>query len=326
MRSTTFGDLLWHRAEHDPGGRAYTYLIDGAATEEAISYGDLLARARNLAEALAGDARPGDRAALLLDPGIDFVVALMACLLTGLVAVPAFPPPRSAQARRHPRLRAIWADASPSVVLTAGSSSSRHDRFDQPEPWADVPSIRVDAIGARGEPTWTGPAVDPREVALLQYTSGSAGKPKGVALSQHNLLANCAALTAKSRPQGDDVGVLWLPPYHDMGLVGGILQPLFAGVPGLGALYDVTPDWRPIFDRSALPGYYLACGTSGDCFKIGPTAGRIVAAIIDACEAGQDHDREPVGFVTPHQRRPVSLSYYSRHRAVAPTAPRNAIA
>lgn len=230
MRITTFGDLLWRQAEHDPGARAYTYLIDGA-TEQAISYGDLLARARNLAEALAGKARPGDRAALLLDPGIDFVVALMACLLTGVVAVPAFPPPRPVQVRRHPRLRAIWADASPSVVLTAGSAPSRHDLFDQPEPWAEVAGIRVDALGASGDPTWTGPAVDPRALALLQYTSGSAGKPKGVALSQHNMLANCAALAAKSRPQADDVGVLWLPPYHDMGLVGGILTPLFAGFP-----------------------------------------------------------------------------------------------
>ena len=95
---------------------------------------------------------------------------------------------------------------------------------------------------------------------------------------------------------------------------------------GIGALYDVTPDWRPIFDRSALPGYYLACGTSGNCFKIGPAAGRIVAAIIDACESGHDHDREPAEFVLPHQRQTVRLEYYSRHRTIAPTAPRNAIA
>jgi sarcosine oxidase subunit beta len=95
---------------------------------------------------------------------------------------------------------------------------------------------------------------------------------------------------------------------------------------GIGALYDVTPDWRAIFDRSALPGYYMACGTSGNSFKIGPMAGRMVAAIIDACEAGRDHDREPVIFTTPHRGRPVSLGYYSRLRQVAPDAPHNAIA
>lgn len=95
---------------------------------------------------------------------------------------------------------------------------------------------------------------------------------------------------------------------------------------GVGALYDVTPDWRPIFDRSALVGYYLACGTSGNSFKIAPMAGRMVAAIIEACEAGRDHDREPVIFTTPHQGQPVSLNYYSRLRKVAPDAPRNVIA
>jgi sarcosine oxidase, subunit beta len=95
---------------------------------------------------------------------------------------------------------------------------------------------------------------------------------------------------------------------------------------GIGALYDVTPDWRAIFDRSALPGYYLACGTSGNSFKIGPMAGRMVTAIIDACEAGHDHDRDPVIFTTPHHKRPISLGYYSRLRKVAPDAPNNAIA
>jgi sarcosine oxidase, subunit beta len=95
---------------------------------------------------------------------------------------------------------------------------------------------------------------------------------------------------------------------------------------GIGALYDVTPDWRAIFDRSAIPGYYLACGTSGNSFKIGPMAGRMVAAIIDACETGHDHDRDPVLYTTPHRGRPVSLGYYSRLREVAPDAPHNAIA
>jgi sarcosine oxidase, subunit beta len=94
----------------------------------------------------------------------------------------------------------------------------------------------------------------------------------------------------------------------------------------VGALYDVTPDWRAIFDRSTLPGYYLACGTSGNSFKIGPMAWRIVAAIIEACESGRDHDRDPVMFTTLHQALPVNLGYYSRLRKVSPDAPRNAIA
>jgi sarcosine oxidase subunit beta len=86
---------------------------------------------------------------------------------------------------------------------------------------------------------------------------------------------------------------------------------------GIGALYDVTPDWRPIFDRSALPGFYLACGTSGNCFKIAPLAGRIVSALVRGC----DDD-----FVLPHLDRSISLGYYSRLREVPADAPRNVIA
>lgn len=102
MRHSTFGRLLQRRAVHDPVGPAYAYLVDDGPTELAVSYGDLLARARNVAQALTYHARPGDRAALLLRPGIDFVVALMACFLTGVVAVPAFPPPRPAQGSSRP--------------------------------------------------------------------------------------------------------------------------------------------------------------------------------------------------------------------------------
>jgi glycine/D-amino acid oxidase-like deaminating enzyme len=85
---------------------------------------------------------------------------------------------------------------------------------------------------------------------------------------------------------------------------------------GIGALYDVTPDWRPIFDRSALPGFYLACGTSGNCFKIAPLAGRIVSALV---RGGDD------GFPLPHLGRSISLGYYSRLREVPSDAPRNVI-
>ena len=95
---------------------------------------------------------------------------------------------------------------------------------------------------------------------------------------------------------------------------------------GIGALYDVTPDWRPIFDRSALPGFYLACGTSGNCFKIAPLAGRIVSALVRGCESGRDHDKDPLSLALPRFNSAISLGYYSRLRAVPGDAPRNVIA
>lgn len=83
---------------------------------------------------------------------------------------------------------------------------------------------------------------------------------------------------------------------------------------GLGALYDVTPDWTPVFDRSSLPGYYMACGTSGNAFKIAPVAGQFMAALIQGCENGHDHDRTPIEYRCPKTGAVISLAAFSRRR------------
>ncbi|HVC99098.1 MAG TPA: FAD-dependent oxidoreductase [Pirellulales bacterium] len=95
---------------------------------------------------------------------------------------------------------------------------------------------------------------------------------------------------------------------------------------GVGALYDVTPDWTPIFDRSSLDGFYLACGTSGNAFKIAPMAGRAIAAIISATEAGYDHDSHPVQLHAAHSDIDIDLGSFSRLRCVDAASPRNVIA
>ncbi len=94
---------------------------------------------------------------------------------------------------------------------------------------------------------------------------------------------------------------------------------------GLAALYDVTPDWTAIYDRSSLAGYYMACGTSGNAFKNAPMAGRFVAALVAACESGHDHDREPVRVDLPRLARPVSLASFSRRRRVGTGAAKNVL-
>ncbi len=88
---------------------------------------------------------------------------------------------------------------------------------------------------------------------------------------------------------------------------------------GLAALYDVTPDWVPIYDRTALPGYYVAIGTSGNQFKNAPVVGDMVAALVEACESGHDHDRHPVRFVAERTGQAIDLGHYSRRRAPAAT-------
>ena len=95
---------------------------------------------------------------------------------------------------------------------------------------------------------------------------------------------------------------------------------------GIGALYDVTPDWTPIFDRTCLDGFYLACGTSGNAFKIAPMAGRALVAIISATEGGCDHDANPVQLHATHLDVDIDLGSFSRLRCVDATSPKNVIA
>jgi glycine/D-amino acid oxidase-like deaminating enzyme len=96
------------------------------------------------------------------------------------------------------------------------------------------------------------------------------------------------------------------------------------GVPhrpvGLAALYDVADDWVPIYDRSDLPGFFMACGTSGNQFKNAPLAGKFMVAIIDADSTGHDHDRDPVQFRGPRTGRSINLGAFSRRRDKAMTS------
>jgi sarcosine oxidase subunit beta len=94
---------------------------------------------------------------------------------------------------------------------------------------------------------------------------------------------------------------------------------------GLAALYDVTADWTAIYDCSSLPGFYMACGTSGNAFKNAPSVGRFMAALVSSCEDGHNHDEDPIAVLLPKTQRSVSLAPFSRLRVVGQDAPRNVI-
>jgi acyl-CoA synthetase (AMP-forming)/AMP-acid ligase II len=162
--------------------------------DETITYGELHARAAGIAAGLPRD----ERVVLLYPPGLDYVAALFGCWYAGAVAVPAYPPLDDGG---RARLDAILRDAEPAVVLS------------EPAPAGD------------------GGPVSGGGIALLQYTSGSTQAPRGVVVTHANLLANSAWIERAFGHGPESRGVIWLPPYHDMGLIGGILQPVFAGFP-----------------------------------------------------------------------------------------------
>ncbi|MGC5225265.1 fatty acyl-AMP ligase [Micromonospora sp. DT81.3] len=202
-----------------------------------ISYAalDADARARAVQFALLG-LRPGDAAILAFEPGLPFVRALMACLYAGVIAAPVpIMALRNTDAVRA-RLFAIARDSRAKIVLTtAGALMPLGLADDDNVEGATV--VIVDGAAQADPALWTVPEVEESATAILQYTSGSTGTPKGVMVSQGNLLANQRAINSVVKMSSDSVLVGWLPHYHDMGLIGQILQPIYT----TAALYMTSP-------------------------------------------------------------------------------------
>jgi len=85
---------------------------------------------------------------------------------------------------------------------------------------------------------------------------------------------------------------------------------------GVVDLYDASTDWIPIYDKSSLPGFYMACGTSGNQYKNAPIAGKLMASLIDYCENGNDHDADPMKFTLPYLGLETDAGFYSRKRPI----------
>ncbi|WP_434300845.1 amino acid adenylation domain-containing protein [Corallococcus exiguus] len=228
-RGGTLVELLLGRAETKPDERLYTFLEEDGPDAE-LTYRGLDARARRIAVALQESTPAGERAVLLYPPGLEYVAGFFGCLYAGVVAVPAYPPDPMRLERTLPRLRAIIQDAQATVVLTTSFVLSMKEALFEFAP--DLAALRwvaTDELPEGGEAGWRGTQADPESLAFLQYTSGSTGTPRGVMLSHGNLLHNLRLISGAFQVRADSAGVIWLPPYHDMGLIGGILQPLYAG-------------------------------------------------------------------------------------------------
>ena len=217
----TFADLVRHRGEHQPDRSAYAFLLDGERQVADLTYAQLDARARRLAARLQAAGAAGERVLLLLPPGLEYVVAVFATLMAGGVLVPAYPvrPGRSTTA-----VGAIARDAQARFAIASGSGKSRLalEGLTWLEP-DDDEGIHADA--------WKPARIRPGTLAMIQYTSGSTSRPRGAAMSHEHLMVATQATRDVVGNTPDDVGMSWLPPYHDMGLFGGILLPMLTGGP-----------------------------------------------------------------------------------------------
>ncbi|MEH2361771.1 fatty acyl-AMP ligase [Nostoc sp.] len=223
----TLIELLQYRANKQPNQTAYTFLKDGETEEISISYQELEQRARAIAAYLQSLNAKGERALLLYQPGLEYIAAFFGCLYAGVVAVPAYPPRFN---KPMPRLQAIVADAQAKVALTTTSILTNvEEQFPYTPDLAALHWIATETIADDVIEKWQQPLINNDTLAFLQYTSGSTGTPKGVMVSHGNLLHNLSLIYQCFEHYPHSQGVIWLPPYHDMGLIGGILQPLYGG-------------------------------------------------------------------------------------------------
>ncbi|MBI5650954.1 MAG: amino acid adenylation domain-containing protein [Chloroflexi bacterium] len=226
-----FVSLLQTRARDQSEKQVVIFLDDGETPANPLTYAGLDTRARAIGATLQNAHAPGARALLLYPPGLDYIAGFFGCLYAGIVAVPAYPPDPARLNRTLPRLQAMIADAQATLILTTNEILSLAEfLFEQAPDLAALKWIATDAIADDVANAWRAPAISRDTLAFLQYTSGSTRTPRGVMVTHANLLHNSALISRALHVTPTSIGVIWLPPYHDMGLIGGILQPLYAGL------------------------------------------------------------------------------------------------
>jgi acyl-CoA synthetase (AMP-forming)/AMP-acid ligase II len=226
-KTLTFVDVLTQRAQEQPAQNAYTFLDFVAETETHITYGELDRCARSIAVALQNAGYEGKPVLLLYPAGLEYITAFFACLYAGAIAVPVYPPHSP---RLLPRLQTIINDTQASVALTTEQAYT-----DILRKFPALPELQclqwfiTDDPDVSTHHCWKRPDMSGGNLAFIQYTSGSTSVPKGVMVSHGNLCHNAGMVRAQLGLNENDQGVSWLPMFHDMGLIMGILQPLYTG-------------------------------------------------------------------------------------------------
>ena len=227
----TLVDLLRERAANLPDQLAFTHLEDGDKVGGTLTFAQLDRKARALAAHLQLLTQAQDRVLLVYPSGLDYVVAFFACAYAGVIAVPALPPTTS---RTFPRLQAIARDARASIALAPAAIVGQMRQLQQDAGRSEGDAL-LDGLtwlcstelGEVSEP-WRRPYLQSTDTVFLQYTSGSTGTPKGVMVGNRNIFANLGQMSAAHPVAPGEVMVSWLPPHHDMGLIGMILYAVYA--------------------------------------------------------------------------------------------------
>ncbi|MBQ1075174.1 AMP-binding protein [Micromonospora sp. C31] len=275
MTHTSLTAALSAWADTRADDHALTF-VDSAGAATSTTYGQLDEGARTVAGHLRSVAAPGDRALLLFPPGLDYVTAFLGCLYANVVAVPLYPPGPNA---RLDRVTTVVRDCGATHALT---TAKLVEPLSGLAAGPDGPALHpIEAV--RAQAAAVGPHRPGRDdLAFLQYTSGSTGDPKGVMVGHGNLTDNHRAIAAGFGITGDDVVLSWLPMYHDMGLIGTTLLPLFVGVPAI--LLDTFAFVRDPLRWPAEVSRFQATCSGGPNFAYQLLADRFDAGLLDGVD------------------------------------------
>ena len=238
-------DLLYYRAEHQADKLAFRFFRQSDQNCVDLSYGQLDNKASALAVQLREFCQPGDNVLVLFPDAESFFPAFFACLYAGITAVPLAMPMRAQFGAAAEKLVPVMRDAAIKAVITTVKGAEilaatpdapklpciicaelENCPDDLPLPGAYVADESLAS-------SWRRQVVNADDLAFLQYTSGSTGQPKGVMVAHDNLWNNSAVIYQKFGHSQTSRVVNWLPPFHDMGLIGGLLQPIYGGFPCL---------------------------------------------------------------------------------------------
>jgi len=238
MSFKSLNELVRSRAESRGGARACTFLQNGEDEAAQLSYADLERGSRVVAAALQEYASPGERVLLMYPPGLEFITGFLGCLYAGVVAVPAYAPNPARPERYMARLSAIAASAQAGIILTTGEQARKLPALMRGlRPLEQASIVATDGLQPSLAEDCRSVAAGPDTLALLQYTSGSTSEPRGVMVTHGNILHNLEFIRQREANDEHSVSVSWLPSFHDMGLLEGILSPLYGAYP----LYLMSP-------------------------------------------------------------------------------------
>jgi acyl-CoA synthetase (AMP-forming)/AMP-acid ligase II len=229
LEARNFVDVLRYWAARQPDKCVFVYLSRDGRLELRITYEQLDRRARAIAAVLQNVAHEGERALLLYPSGLDYIEALMGCLYAGIVAVPSCSPTRSRRPHSSRKMLLQAIDAKPALILTSCESKSEVEEMQWRTGHEPARIVFTDMIADDQCRDWLEVKLEPQTLAFLQYTSGSTSSSKGVMVSHANLLHNQECMRYAFGHDEQSVMVSWLPLDHHIGLIGGMLQPIYAG-------------------------------------------------------------------------------------------------